>query len=341
MRHVAVIGGGVAGLAAAHRLKLLSEREGRPVGVTVLEASDRFGGKIRTDRSEGVVIEAGPDSFLTVKPDAIALARQLGLGDRIIPTAQEARDVYVFARGRLRRFPEGLLLMAPTRIRPFLVSDIVTWRGKLRMALERFLPAGGQDDESLADFTRRRLGREALDTIVDPMMAGIYAGDAESLSLKSTFPQFPELERRYGSVIRGLRATAKAKPPGTPALTPFASLAGGLEELVEGLVRSLGMGSLRSRAPVQSLRRAGQGYEVAAGGGALRADSVILALPAADAAAALQAADPYLAGLLREIPAVSTATVTLAFNSDAIPSLPKGFGFVVPRTAGRSISAAT
>lgn len=333
-------GGGIAGLAAAHRLARLSRQAGRAIELSLFEASERFGGKIRTDRSRGFVIEAGPDSFLTVKPDAITLAAELGLSNRLIPTAREERDVYVFARGRLRRFPEGLLLMAPTRAWPFLLSDIVTWRGKLRMGLERFLPSRSQEDESLAAFTLRRLGREALETIVEPLMAGIYAGDASRLSLRSTFPQFAELEQRHGSVIRGLRAVAMSQAP-VGALTPFASFADGLEELVEALVRQLGSPILHSRTPVREIYREGQAYRVHIGNRELVADALVLATPAQDAAHSVESLDPELAGLLVDIPTASTATVTLGFRPGDLPYAPRGFGFVVPRNSGFHICATT
>ncbi|MBI4349224.1 MAG: protoporphyrinogen oxidase [Elusimicrobia bacterium] len=342
MRQVAVVGGGIAGLAAAYRLTRLRAQHGLDFEVTLLEASGRLGGKIKTDRSAGVVIEAGPDSFLTTKPDAVELAREVGLASRLLPTAQDAKDVYVYLRGGLRRLPEGLMLMAPTRVWPFLRSDLMSFPGKLRMGLERFLPRGGSGDESLAEFTRRRLGREALEAIVDPLMAGIYAGDAEAMSLQSTFPQFADLERRYGSIIRGLRAGAKARPPGSGSgLTPFASFLGGVEELVEALGRSLGEATVRTEAPVRSVRRAGKGFLIDAGGGAIEADAAVLALPAPDAAASLEGENPGLAAALRGIPAVSTATVTLGFERGSLQAMPSGFGFVVPKSAGSTLNAVT
>lgn len=342
MKRVAVVGGGIAGLAAAYRLLRLRDQHGLDLEVTLLEASARLGGKIQTDRSAGAVIEAGPDSFLTSKPEAVELAREVGLESRLLPTARDARDVYVFLRGRLRRLPEGLMLMAPTRAWPFLRSDLMSLPGKLRVGLERFLPRGGAGDESLADFTRRRLGREALEAIVDPLLAGIYAGDAESMSLQSTFPQFAELERRYGSVIRGMRAGARTRPPeAAGTLTPFASFMGGVSELVEGLSRALGESRVRTSAPVRSVCRAGARWRLDAGAEGLEADALILAVPASDAAAALDGEAPALSGRLRQLHAVSTATITLGFDRAELGALPRGFGFVVPRAAGKLINAAT
>ena len=341
MKKAVVVGGGISGLAAAYRLLRLRDQHGLDLEVTLLEGSGRLGGKIKTDRTAGVVVAAGPDSFLTAKPEAVALAREVGLESRLLPTATQARDVYVYLRGRLRRLPDGLMLMAPTRAWPFLRSDLMSFRGKLRMGLERLLPRGGAGDESLAAFTRRRLGREALEAIVDPLMAGIYAGDAESLSMRSTFPQFAEMERSYGSVIRGLRAGAKTSAAAKTTLTPFASFMGGVEELVEGLGRALGEASVRTQAPVKTVRRAGSRWRVEGAGEPIEADAVILALPAFAAASALEADSPGLAEQLRRLPAVSTATITMGFDRKDLPALPTGFGFVVPKSSGRLINAAT
>lgn len=341
MKRVVVVGGGITGLAAAYRLVRLRDQHALELEVTLLEGSNRFGGKIRTERVGSQVVEAGPDSFLTTKPEAVQLAREIGLGNRLLPTAHDSKDVYVYLRGGLRRLPEGLMLLAPTKVWPFLRSDLMSLKGKLRMGLERVLPPGGGDDESLADFTRRRLGQEALESIVEPLLAGIYAGDAERMSLKSTFPQFAEMERRYGSVIRGLRAAARAARPGGSGLTPFASFHGGLEELVEALARGLGEASLRTGVPVRKISKDGAGFRLETSEGDFRAEAVILALPASESAGALEAVDPGLAGKLRELQAVSTATVTLGFVPKELPELPKGFGLVVPKTAGLFVSAIT
>lgn len=341
MRHVVVVGGGIAGLAAAYRLVRLRDQHGLDIDVTLLEGSARLGGKIRTERSGSLIIEAGPDSFLTTKPEAVQLAREIGMGNRLMPTALHRRDVYVYLRGQLRRLPDGLTLMAPTRVLPFLRSDLMSMSGKLRMGLERVLPLGGGGDESLADFTRRRLGPEALEAIVEPLMAGIYAGDAELMSLKSTFPQFAQMEREYGSVIRGMRAAARAPKRGESGLTAFASFMGGVEELVDALGRGLGEASLKLATAVRKITKVGTGYKLDTTGGELPADALILATPADDAADALEGLDAGLAGLLRQIPTASTATLALAYTPRDLPVLPTGFGFVVPKGAERAINAVT
>ena len=345
MKRIVVAGGGIAGLACAHRLLRLREERGLDIEVTLLEASRRLGGKVMTDRSSGIVIEAGPDSFITLKGDGVALACELGLGERLLSTGPGSRDVYVYARRRLRRLPDGLLLMAPSKPLPFLASDIMSWRGKLRMGMELLVPRrrpgpGEGSDESLASFARRRLGQEALDTIVEPLMAGIFAADAETLSLENTFPQFLEMEKRHRSIILGLRAAAKKAKPPAGGLTAFVSFIGGTDEIVEGLRGSVG-DAARTGARVRRVARDGSAWRVETDADPVRADAVVLAIPCQDAAAALEPEDAALAGLMREIASVSTATLTLGFKPSDIPPLPRGYGFVVAKAAGLSINAAT
>src|SRR3954463_8718958 len=222
-RRIVIVGGGVSGLAAAHRvLELQSQErstnsERNPVELLLLEASGRAGGTVRTYRREGFLLEGGPDSFISEKPAALELAKRLGLTERIIQTNEKHRRSFVVSGGRLRPTPEGFQLLAPSRMLPFLTTDIFTWRGKARMALDLVLPrrkdANGSDDESLAAFVRRRFGREALERMAQPMVGGIYTADPESLSLRATMPRFLEMERRDRSLIlamwkAGRRATA-------------------------------------------------------------------------------------------------------------------------------------
>ncbi|TPW18826.1 MAG: oxygen-dependent protoporphyrinogen oxidase, partial [Elusimicrobia bacterium] len=199
MSRTVVVGGGIAGLACAYDLA----KAGREV--VLLEAAPRLGGKILSERAGGHVFEAGPDSFITQKPWGLALVRELGLASSLLPTSEIEKDVFVYTRGRLRRYPDGLMLMAPAKVLPFLASDLVPWSAKLRMGLEMLVPRGTDPDESLGAFTRRRFGSEALEVIVGPVMAGIYAGDPDRLSLAATFPQFADMERDGPSVFLALR----------------------------------------------------------------------------------------------------------------------------------------
>lgn len=341
-RHVAVVGGGITGLAAAWRLTRRVRTRGLDVRVTLIESQDRLGGKILTEKVGPLTIEGGPDSFITVKPQVLRLIEELGLSERLLTTGRENTDVHVFVRGRLRKLPDGLLLMAPAKVLPFLRSDLMTWRGKLRMGCDLVLPAGSGDDVSMGDFARRRFGREALRAIVGPVMAGIYAGDADEISLKSTFPQFLELEQKYGSVIRGLRIATRSRPPAHGNSTMFVTLAGGLSELVEALARGLEPGAVRLGARVERVFPQESGYRLMLEGGpAVYADAVVLTTPSWQAAEMLKVMDPELGSALLGIPFTSTATLTLAYEAAKVPGLPKGFGFVVARGEARALAAAT
>src|SRR5437763_7809596 len=211
-----VVGGGIAGLAAAHRAVELARERGIALELTLLEARERLGGTIATERMGGFLVEAGPDSFLSEKPWALALCKRLGVEDRLTRTDDRFRKVYVWRAGRLHPLPDGFQLLAPTRLAPFLRSPLFSWPGKLRMALDLVLPRGGAADESLGAFVRRRLGREALERVAQPLVAGIYTADPDDLSLAATLPRFLELEKRERSILLALwRAARTAPQPGT------------------------------------------------------------------------------------------------------------------------------
>ena len=200
-----VIGGGIAGLAAAHRALELARQRGLAVELTLLEARERLGGTIETEHIDGFLVESGPDSFLSEKPWALALCRRLGVEDRLVRTDDRFRRIFVWHRGHLHPLPDGFQLLAPTRIAPFVTSGLFSWPGKLRMALDLVLPRGAPGgDETLGAFVRRRLGREALERVAQPLVAGIYTADPDDLSLGATMPRFLELERRERSVILAL-----------------------------------------------------------------------------------------------------------------------------------------
>lgn len=336
---VAVVGGGITGLAAAYGL---AQAEGLRAGeVTLYEEAPRLGGKILTERMDGFLLEAGPDSFLTSKPEAVALSRALGLGEELVGTGRD-RTVYVLSRGRLHPLPEGLALVAPTRVLPFLRSRLFTLPEKARIGAELFLPPRTSDgDESLGAFVRRRLGQAALDRIAAPLLAGIYAGDAEQLSLEATFPLLRDLERRHGSVIAGMLARRRVAPGADGRLPLFATLRGGLDRLVDRLGAALEGVEVRTEAGVGAIAREGSGYLLdLTTGERARSDAVILATPAFVTASLLQPLAPEAASLLRQIPYASTATVSLAFREGDLPPL-RGHGFVVARGEGRRITACT
>ncbi len=347
---VVVVGGGVTGLAAAYRLVELGARRVIPVEVTVCEAGPRPGGTIDTEQREGYLIEAGPDAFLTEKPWALDLCRRIGLDAHLVGTRPIHRRTFVVRAGRLHPLPDGFALLAPTRLGPLLRSRLFSWRGKARMALDLVLPARPADgDESLGRFVTRRLGREALERAAQPMVAGIYTADPDALSLAATMPRFLAMERRHGSVIRGLRRARDGHGAGGPRWSLFVAPADGMAALVAALASRLPPGALRLRRRVVSLERsperAGDGapaYRVALDDGStLRAGGVVLACGSHEAARLVGNLDPDLAGLLRGIPYASSAVVTLAYRREEIAHPLDGFGFVVPKVEGRPIIACT
>jgi oxygen-dependent protoporphyrinogen oxidase len=338
-----VIGGGVTGLAAAHRAVELARERSLELDLTVLEGRDRLGGTIATERTDGFLVEAGPDSFLSEKPWALALCRRLGVEDRLVRTDDRFRKVFVWHGGRLHPLPDGFQLLAPTRFGPFLASGLFSWPGKLRMGLDLVLPRGTGDDESLGAFVRRRLGREALERVAQPLVAGIYTADPDDLSLAATMPRFLELERRERSLILGLwRATRKAPMPGTSGArwSLFVTFADGMQALIDVLASRLPPGRVALKQRATGLERDGGRWRVAtAGGERLVADRVIVSAEAHATARLVRYLDPTLAALLDGIPYSSAATVSLGYRRADVPHALDGFGFVVPRTEGRSLLA--
>jgi oxygen-dependent protoporphyrinogen oxidase len=342
---VAVVGGGITGLAAAHRTTELARERGIDIDLTVIEAGRRLGGTIATERVDGFLVEAGPDSFLSEKPWALALCRRLGMEPRLIRTDDRFRKVFVWFRGRLHPLPDGFQLLAPTRLRPFATSSLFSWPGKLRMAMDVVLPRGGGDDESLGAFVRRRLGREALERVAQPLVAGIYTADPEDLSLAATMPRFLETERRHRSIILGLRRALEHVPaPGTSGArwSLFVTPADGMEALVRALAERLPDSSVALRQRVVAIERTGPRWRLATAEGArFDADRVILAGESHGAARLLRSVDPTLATLLEGIEYAGAATVSLGYRRADVPHPLDGFGFVVPRTEGKSILAGT
>jgi oxygen-dependent protoporphyrinogen oxidase len=341
-----VIGGGVAGLAAAHRAVELARERHLDLDLTVLEARERPGGTIATEHVDGFLVESGPDSFISEKPWALGLCRRLGVEDRLVRTDDRFRRTFVWHRGRLHPLPDGFQLLAPTRITPFVTSSLFSWPGKLRMALDLVLPRGGSGgDETLGAFVRRRLGREALERVAQPLVAGIYTADPDELSLGATMPRFLELERKERSVILALwRANRRAPMTGTSGArwSLFVTFAGGMSELVDALVGRLPAGSVRVKQRVSALERRADRWRVAlVDGEALEADRVVVATESHAAARLLRYVDPQLGALLGEIAYTSAATVSLGYRRADVPHPLDGFGFVVPHSEGRALLAGT
>jgi len=340
MRRVVVIGAGITGLAAAYDLNTLVA-SGALDGATVLEAGPRAGGKILTERADGFLVEGGPDSFLTVKPHALQLCREVGLGDRVVGTLPP-RDVFVLHRGRLQPLPEGLTSMVPAPA-SLLRSPLFSWPEKVRFALDLFVPPSPDGaDLSLGEFFGRRLGRAAVDRLVAPLLAGIYAGDPDHLSLQATFPQYADSVRRHGGLIRASRAGRRAGPAAPPDPGLFATLAGGLTELVDALAKSLTHVAVRTRTPVKTVTRGGRRYLVGlADGSSLPADAVIVTVPAPAAGHLLAGLNPNAAALMQQIPYASTAVVVAGFRRTDVAHPLVGHGYVVARSEGTLHTACT
>jgi oxygen-dependent protoporphyrinogen oxidase len=380
---VAVIGGGMAGLGAARVLE--DARAADPsIDWQLYETDERFGGKVYTRRRDGFVVEGGPDSAIIEKHWPITMARRLGIGDRFEDSNESIRKSFVYARGRLHELPEGIILMVPTRMVPFAMSGLMSWPGKLRMGMDLVLPRGGgagaakgpvaagTPDESLGDFVRRRLGREALDRIAEPIVAGIHAGDPEKMSVRATFPMFLDMEKEHRSLILAMLKRRKARQkaaaaktgsgpaPGSPGAprgaagrsaapggprSYFYSFKGGLQDLSDALVASLPAERLHGGVEIESMAPCGAGcgaYALQlAGGGRLVVDAVVLATPAWTSGDLLRHVAPVPAADLASIEYVSTATLSVAYRAKDVAHDLTGFGFVVPRAEGRPVMATT
>lgn len=351
MKHrVAVVGGGIAGLAAAHRLIELRKEKSLEIEVVLFEASPRLGGTIATERVGDFLVEAGPDSFITEKPWALCLCERLGLTLRLVSTQAAYQKIYVVHNGRLEPLPEGFFLLAPTRFWPFVQTPLFSFTSKLRMAAEIFLPRGAVNgDESLGAFVRRRFGAEALERVAQPLVGGIYAADPDQLSLSATMPRFKEMERARRSIILAMvseqRRRARNRESGSGARwSLFVTLAGGMQELIDRIASRLPEESVSLDTPIKRLIRhtdkkiwtlttgTNEKHEV---------DGVILATPSFQAADLLGGFASATADDLKQITYASTATVSLAFRQKDFPRPLDSFGFVVPAIESRKIMACT
>ncbi len=346
---VVVIGAGLSGLATAYRIVERARTAKRPVEVVVLEAKDRIGGVIWTDRRNGFTLEGGPDSFITNKPWGVDLCRSIDLGGQLIDTDPQHRRSFVVREGRLVPVPEGFVLMAPNRLGPILTTPILSLKGKARMFLDLVLPRKDETegDESLASFVKRRLGREALDRLVQPLVGGIYTADPNELSVRATLPQFLTMEREHGSLILGAWRQARKnrwveKSASGARYGMFVTLAEGMDTLPKTLAAALPAGSVRTGTMVRRLSRnepASAWLVELLDGPPIEAGAVVLATEAHASARLIDGVDPGLALQLRAIPYASSIIVNIAFPRDQVAHPLDGFGAVVPAIENRSILA--
>lgn len=349
MNRIVIIGGGIAGLAAAYYAK----KNIPDAHIAVIEAASHWGGKIMTDRVSfndvQFIIEGGPDSFLAAKPWGVALCKELGLAERLHGANPNQKNTYVLKKGRLLPIPEGLTMMIPSNISSMLRSRLISWFGKLRMGLDLLLPTKTNNgDESLGAFVSRRFGREAYENFIEPLMSGIYAGDGDQLSLLSTFPYLRDLELKYGSLVRGARQVRKQSNgqavhgSRSAFLTPVTGLAEVVESLVENLSSNGATLCLDTRASrITRYSESGTWKTEFDTGASIESDALILATPAYVSGTLLASFDPDLESVLQSIPYASTATVSLAYPLSDVPRELDGYGYVIPRSEGRKALACT
>jgi oxygen-dependent protoporphyrinogen oxidase len=343
MKRIAIIGGGISGLAAAYALEE-KRRAGVPVDYVLFESSPRLGGVLVTEHVEGCLIEAGPDSFLTEKPWATDLCRQVGLGDQLIGSNDPDRKTYILTNGKLTVMPDGLMFMVPTKILPTVLSPLFSIGTKLRMAREWFHPPHkASGDETVADLVERHYGSEMVDRLADPLLSGVYGGEASQLSVRAVLPRFAEMETKHGSLGRAMLASRKkmAQASKGPARPLFTSLKEGMQQMVDAVLARLTATSLRPGVPVQSVRAEHGKWIVAANQRSQEFDGVIVATSTQAAASILQGASANLASELRSINYSSSVTLTLGYDKAVRTKLPPGFGFLVPRSEGKRMLAAT
>ncbi len=361
MKRIVIIGSGAAGLAAGYALKE-SLAGDKNIEVLVLEKDKRPGGQIKTVLKDGFVFECGPDCVISDKPSTFEFAKKLGIANEMINTRSATGGTYILKRGKLVRMPEGVMMMIPTKFKPFIGTKLISWPGKIRAAMDVFIPRRKNldDDESLAGFVRRRLGQEILDVLAEPLVGGIHASDPETMSLASTFPRFLKMEKDDRSLILAMfkskRKMAKlmkekAKPdssdPPKKRWTMFVSFKDGMQTLTDALAKAIGSDILKLRTEVQRVEKiklsgGKTAYKLQVKGvGDIEADAVVLTTLAYQTAALIETFDSELAKPLSEIQAVSSATINLVYKKEDMPIELDTNGFLVPQVEGKKLMAST
>ena len=349
MKRVAIIGGGITGLTVAYAFE--QHNKGfRSLDYALFERLRRLGGKVATENIDGFAVEAGPDCFVAEKPWIHRLTDQLQIKDRLLAPNESSKRSYILSEGRIHELPEGLLLLLPTKIIPFLFSPLISWRGKARMACDAFIPRKeGFADETLSDFVTRRLGKEILDKIAGPLVGGIHSNNPETMSLLASFPRFLTMEDEHGSLLRAMLAArlkaffSKSKAAGSH----FLSFQRGMGEISEALSNNIEKSKVIPGRTVTRLEKVEHrdktAYKLYFEGGhePWEADAVVIATVSNQAARIIEGLDHAAAGLLRQIPLASSANLSLAFKAHELGRIPVGFGLMIPAVEKRKISALT
>ncbi len=345
MKRVAIIGGGISGLSAAFHLQK-ARAAGSDLTYTLFESGKRLGGSMHSTKVDGCLVEAGPDSFLTEKPWALTLCKELGIDDQLIGSNDAQRKTYIVVKNRLIAMPDGLMFMVPTKLVPTALTPLFSWGTKIRMARELMHPPRRMvDDETVGEMVERHFGAEVVDRLADPLLSGVYGGDANKLSARAVLPRFVEMEEKYGSLSRAMLAAhnkMKAMAGKQPPRPLFSSLKDGMQQLVDAITARLDPGSLRMNTRVRGIYREDDEWRVAVDMGHDEMfDAVIMATPANVAGGLLESVDRDLADDLLGITYSSSVTVTLGYYKDQLQHMPPGFGFLVPRSEGRRMLACT
>ncbi len=368
MKHVIVIGGGVAGLGAAYKVRRAAE-EGHELSFTLIEKDSRLGGKIASEHvpdewggaeDDKFIVDGGPDCFLTEKPGVHRIAKLTGIFEDELPTDDSRKRTWILSRGRLHEMPDGVMMFAPTKFVPFATTGLFSWPGKLRMGMDLLIPrkerwpegdTAAQHDETLESFVVRRMGRECLDRLAEPLVGGVHASDPAQMSLAATFPRLLDMEQKYGSMIGGFVdarkkvAEMRKKYPPKPGQKPrtfFTSFTEGMQVLPDTMARAAGIDNIRTGVKVTRIERSPEGWTVHLSDETrIEGDAVILATECWAAEPLMREIDPAIADALAAIPSSSSATVSLGFRAEEIGIDMEAFGVLCPLVEGRSLMAAT